>query len=322
MNAEEGLRVRKSFILKLLACATFIILAVIAVPHVSAEDAELPDVHMRISPVSTSVKNLDPGQQYDGTVKVTNIGGKPFDFKVYASPYGVQDLTYENSFEARGDFNQIVHWISFDQEEYLGLEPKATIEVPYHINIPADPPGGAQYAVIFYETINQDESAGVIQTINRLGHTIFAEVNGDTKKEGEVVSLNQRGLIFEPPLGSTFVIKNTGNVDFTAIHKLTVESVFGEKLYEDTKDYLMIAESSREAEHSWGEAPIIGLFKVTNEVRLLDEVRYDQTKLVLMAPIWLIIIVIAAIIVLVVLIIQKILKSRGSNMKLTASPLR
>ena len=302
---------RRGLILKLLVGVLLVVATAFGATTVIAEENELPDIYLQVSPVSTRLK-LDPTEQYDGSIKVSNVGKLAFDFKIYASPYNVEDLTYYQNFNERGNYNKITNWISFDQTNYPEITPGQTIEVFYHINVPADAPGGGQYAVIFAETAGKNNAESSIQTINRVGHTIYATVSGDTREEGELVSMEQKGLYFEGNIGSSAVVKNSGNVDFTSIHKLRVESIFGAELYNDSKNLTVIADTSRQVNREWDETPMVGLFKVTNEINFLGQNHYSETKLVLVMPVWLLIILIAVIVGLILLIVIK-LKKRGKK---------
>jgi len=313
---------KRGFVSKLLASALIMITAVFGINYAwAADNTELPDIYLQISPVSSRIK-LDPGDKYDGSIKVSNIGKLAFDFKVYASPYNVEDLTYHQNFNERGNFNKIVNWITFKKESYTALKPGKTVEVKYQINVPNNAPGGGQYAVIFAETAGKNAAESSIQTINRVGHTIYATISGDTVEVGELVSLEQAGLYFDGNIGSTAIVKNSGNVDFTSTHNFKVESIFGNELYNDTKSFTIIAETSRQVDREWEETPLIGLFKVTNEIRFLGQSQYSEEKLVLVMPIWMMIIIGVVIVALILLVVRKIKKSKKQTNKKPVLPTK
>ena len=299
---------KKSFITKILAG---IILAVVTVTGINTvfaeENSELPDIYLQVSPVSSRIK-LDPSQVYDGSIKVSNVGGSAFDVKIYASPYNVENLTYYQNFNERGNFNKIANWITFEQNVFPDMEPGTTIEVKYTITVPDDAPGGGQYAVLFAETTGKNSAESSIQTINRVGHTIYATVSGDTKEAGSLVSLDQKSLYFDGNIGSTAIIENSGNVDFTSINNLKVESIFGTELYNESKNFTIVADTSRQIEREWEETPMVGLFKVTNEIKFMGKSQFVESKLVLVMPIWLIVIFVIIIIALITLVVVKIRK--------------
>ena len=301
---------KKGFITKVLVGMLLMVTTAFGVTNAwAAKEAELPDIYLQISPVSTRL-DMNPGDKHKGTIKVSNIGKLAFDFKVYASPFNLEDLTYYQNFVERGNYNKIVNWITFSKLTYKDLKPGKTVEVKYAINVPKNAPGGGQYAVIFAETAGNNSAESSIQTINRVGHTIYATIKGDTNEAGELISVDQKGLFFGGNIESTTIIKNSGNVDFNSTHTLKIESIFGNELYRDTKNFPVIAETSRQIDREWKETPMVGLFKVTNDINFMGKNQYNETKLVLVMPIWLIISILVVIVVLIVLIAVKIKKAK------------
>lgn len=285
--------------------------AVLPFLPVAAEDEATPATWIQISPVSERV-SLSCEQSHEGKFKVSNIGSEAFDFDVYASPYGVADLSYDPIFDTDTNYTQLASWVSFDQKSYTGLAPGASIEVSYHINVPADCPGGGQYAVLFAQTVPKGDIEGSgmgLQTVSRVGELIFANMGGDTRKTGEFVSFDQNWWTDEKITSST-VVKNDGNVDFAVNQVFTVSNLFGQEMYNNTTDKSILPETSREMVQTWEETPFVGLFNVTNQTTFLGESPVNETKLVLVAPIWLIIafstVFCLIIILIVVIIVRKV----------------
>ncbi|MDR2524484.1 MAG: hypothetical protein LBC95_03045 [Candidatus Nomurabacteria bacterium] len=267
-------------------------------------DEAKPRIWIQVSPVSNQL-TLDEGQKYDGKLKVTNVGADTFDFRVYTNDYFVTDLDYEPIYEgSESTRNQIVDWTSFDQTEYKNLEPGASIEVPYHIAVPDSAPGGSQYAVLFAEVVGEEQqqlTGTAIQTVNRVGSLLFAKIRGETQETGELASIDQNWLFFAPPVTAQSVVKNTGNVDFAVHHTVTIKPPLGDKeIYKNTVDKLILPETSRKLEQKWEEAPFVGLFRVENQVKFLDQTHSDFSY-VLIAPLWLLIT--AAVILLLIIVI-------------------
>ena len=93
---------------------------------------------------------------------VKNIGTKGLRYRVYASPYVVKGENYDLDFseEASTSYTQISRWItilgedgSYAKEAEFAIEPGETQTIHYRIDVPEDVPGGAQYAVIWAQTI-------------------------------------------------------------------------------------------------------------------------------------------------------------------------
>jgi len=301
-----------------LVLAAFALAVIPFLPATAEEDTAKPTAWIQISPVNERL-NLGCEESHDGKFKVSNIGSEAFSFKVYANAYGVQDMTYDPIFGEEGAYSQLAKWISFGQGEYKDLGPGENIEVPYHIAIPADCPSGGQYAVLFAETIPKGEvSSGMgIQTISRVGMLVFVNLGGETRSTGEFIDFTQNWWTDEKVSSST-VVQNTGNVDFTVHQTYTVTSLFGAELYNNTSDKPVLPETTREITQKWEETPFMGLFNVTNKVSYLGQVPVDETKLVLVAPIWLIVtfstVFCLIIALIVVIIVKSVRKSKQSKL--------
>lgn len=299
--------------------ALFLAMAVAITPQlpVSAEEST-PATWIQISPVSERV-NLGCEQQHDGKFKVSNIGSEAFDFEVYANSYGVADMSYDPIFDKETTYTQLAGWISFSQKTYEGLEPGESVEVPYHISVPTDCPGGGQYAVLFAQTIPKGEISGGmgLQTVSRVGELIFANMGGETRKTGEFISFKQNWWTDEK-ISSTTVIENDGNVDFAVNQVFKIENLFGKEMYNSTTDKSILPESTREMVQTWEETPMIGLFRVTNQVSFIGKKPVDETKLVLVAPVWFIIafstVFCLLLILLVVIIVRKVRKNKQKKL--------
>jgi hypothetical protein len=289
-------------------------LPLVGAPAVSAEDQAKPNIWIQVSPVANQLK-LSPGDEYDGKLKVTNIGVEAFDFKVYASEYYATDMEYEPIFGQESARSQIARWVSFGQTEYPELQPDISVDVPYHVSVPADAPGGGQYAVLFAETISRDDTgatpgASSIKTVSRVGSLLYAKISGETRETGELVSLRQDNLFLSPPIGSELVVKNTGNVDFSVHYSVKVKSILGSKeIYSSSVDKLVLPNTSRRMELKWEESPWIGLFWVDNEATFLNKTEATDHKLVLIAPIWALIVI--TVILLLILIVVVAIIVRG-----------
>lgn len=287
-------------------------------PVLADEGEATPATWIQISPVSERV-NLGCEQAHDGTFKVSNIGSEAFDFEVYANAYGVADMSYDPIFDQETTYTQLAGWISFDQKTYNGLEPGDSVEVAYHINVPADCPGGGQYAVLFAQTIPTGEiTSGMgLQTVSRVGELIFVNMGGETRRDAEFISFEQNWWTDEK-VSSTTVVRNNGNVDFAVNQEFIVKNLFGKEMYNSTTDRSILPETSREMKQTWEETPMIGLFNVTNKTSYMGQTPVNETKLVLVAPIWFIIafstVFCLLLILIVVIIVRKVRKNKQKKL--------
>jgi hypothetical protein len=302
----------------LLSVAALLGLFVAPVARVGAEEESAnPASSIQLSPVSQRI-TLSANEKADSKIKITNTGTDALNFRVYATPYGVADVTYEANFDTENDFTKIASWISFDQSEYKNIAVGEVVEVPFHINAPSDIPAGGQYAVVFAETLPTDtpSAAGAsIQTVGRVGSLIYADLGGETRREGELVAFSQPTFA-EAHLKPMAQIKNSGNIDFSFNHTTVVKTLFGKEVFNNSISRSVLPSTTREITQEWTEAPSIGLYLVSNKISFLNQTPVDETKLVYVGPVWILVttsIILGLILILVVVIIVRKVRNNKKN---------
>lgn len=307
------------------------LLGLFSLPHsiVEANDetADNPISSIRLSPVSKRL-TLNSNELVDSKIKITNTGSKELNFRVYSAPYGVVDISYDADFERQTDYTKLSNWINFEKTEYTKIASGDTVDVPYNITVPEDIPGGGQYAVIFAETLpeNDDQAEGTsIQTVGRVGSLLYADLGGETRREGELISFNQPTFV-----GSTLKpvaqIRNSGNIDFDFTHSTNIKTLFGKEVFNNSISRSVLPATTREVAQEWSEAPVVGIYMVNNKISFLNETHVDETKLVYIGPLWILITVLIILglilILIVVIIIRKVRnnKKNKSNIKQNKYP--
>jgi hypothetical protein len=162
----------------------------------------------------------------------------------------------------------------------------------------------------------RDDAVEGVSIAKRVAYQIFGLVDGAVVSTGSVTSQSVPRYTSKVPLKTHFVVKNTGNTDFYAYGKLKVSSIFGRSVFETeegkrTRVFAFPESSPPEAEVSWQDAPI-GLYWVTQEVELFGNVTATK-RLVLVAPVWLIIVVACGLIALIYLIVNSIQQKKRIN---------
>jgi hypothetical protein len=256
-----------------------------------AADGDASMLNMKlIQTASSTVVDLQPGQKFNGQIRVQNDGDQPFRFKVYAMPFQVLDESYQNfDFETTSTRNQIVRWVSFPQTEYTAAVGQ-TLDVPYQIDVPASIPDGGQYAVIFAQTLLDEATEKLENSVKstvRLGQVIYGHPPGETIDKAEIVERRLGGWQQTTPLTTMVRLKNAGNTDFELQYQLTVnDALSNQEVYSSSSESVRILpETTRRIEMNWSQAPMIGWFRVTQKLSYLNET--DETsRLVLIMPIW------------------------------------
>lgn len=280
-------------------------------PHISTAvlaETAVYESHIQVSPSSDRLK-LDPGQEYDGSFVVNNIGTGAFSFSVYVTPFSMNDDCSEN-YETGSDYTEMSKWVTFDQSEFSNVQPGTGRTINYHIDVPNDIPSNSQYIAIFAETRKDSpDSDATINISQRVGYKVYVDLGGETRESGEVKSAQQSGFFFTPPVNSIFRVQNTGNIDFVSDHQMIVKDLFGKEIHNSSTSATVLPNSCREVELKY-DAPAFGIFNVTNKVGFLNGTQYDETKLVVVMPIYLLAIFGLVIILLIYAVILKLRKKK------------
>ena len=285
------------------------------------------DAAMKITPAVTSVYiKAGESQNYEFTIK--NTGPDAFKFRLYTSPYNVIDEDYNVDFNTETQFSQITRWITFQDDSgsfvsspTFSLEPGEERVVVYRIKVPSDIPDGGQYCVIHAETVNDSDSLsletnaiGISSTV-RVGMIILGHGPGETKNISEITDFHLTSMFTSHDIEAGAKVKNTGNTDFYAVYSLTIKSLFGNTVYDDSSNYAILPNSERKFTTSWAEAPLFGIFNVKYKVTALEEVR-EESHLIFIMPTFAIVIVLLllTLIIITTIILLRKRKERSSRL--------
>lgn len=320
---------------KLISCLTALALMATSVfgpfaPSVHAEESkteELPATWLQLSPTDITV-TLKGGDVLSGNsdlcpealdagcaVEVKNIGSQPFRYRLYAAPYNVKGENYDLNFTEGTSYTQITRWMKFlsaegtyENEVQYDINPGETQLVYYRIEVPEDVPGGAQYAVIFAQTVgNGAASSSSIQTYSQVGVRVVGRSIGNTRRTAEVTDYGFQRFTFGGKLEAHAAIKNTGNTDFEANCYYTARTLFGKELYSDTKSLVAYPDTEYHVDIEWENTPFVGIFTVEFKVVGADVDR-TETHIVVVMPIFimiLLILLLTIIIAWIIIIIRK-----------------
>lgn len=248
-----------------------------------------------LSPASNRL-TIDAGQTRKGTLKVINDGTIAYDFVVYASPYSVSNGAYVPNYNDKKANADLYTWVTFDKKDYT-LNPGQSIDVPYTIVVPADAAPGGHYGVLFAET-QADEGNGQIARKKRVGSIVYSTVNGDYITAGKQIDAQIDWLQLGGPVVATATVENTGNVDFLMTELLEVKNVFGAVSYKKTNERIVLPKTTRDIGMSWENGPIMGLYNVKVETKILDKVTTKQSWVLLM-PMWILVVMVIAIVAII-----------------------
>ena len=285
-------------------CATLkIVMAFVCLASFTTKNAHAANAMFQVSPMHQII-SLTPGETYYGTFKVTNPEQSDADFYYQLSvlPFHVDD-SYEVIFENNGDYNQIVDWLQLEWNEGT-IPPNETHQIRFKINVPEDAPAGGQYAAIKVSSkLGTADDGGVsIQNRYEIAHIIYAEVAGETKRQGDITDVSVPSFLFSGNITGSARIKNTGNVHSNVASTLQVFPLFSkEEVFtneEDPKIGTILPETERTTVLTWEETPSIGIFHVIYNVEY-EGVESKVDKMVIVCPLWLLFLIILALFLLI-----------------------
>lgn len=312
-----------------------IVVALAGVANVSApvfadesEESETPATWLQVSPTALTVTlmsgDIISGQSskcpeaLDGgcIIEIKNLGTESFRYRVYASPYSVTGKDEVNfSDSASTSFTQISRWLSFlgsdgeyHDEVIYEIAPGETQTVGYRIEVPEDVPGGAQYAVIWAQTLSNGSAGGTgVQTLSQAGVVVSGRSIGNTVQQAEVTDYNFTRFALGGSLTAHANIKNTGNTDFDAYYSYTARTLFGKELYTDNGSIPTFPGVDYDIDLSWDNTPFLGIFTVEFKISgaNLDK---SETHIVMIMPVFvmvLLILLLTVVIIWIIIIIRK-----------------
>lgn len=278
-----------------------------------------------VLPMNQSI-SLKPGEVYEGSVKIVNPASSASDFAytVSATPYGVSNEYYDADLITDSDRTAISKWIKI-KEPKGKVKPNETKEINFTIKVPENAPAGGQYATIAISSDNESSSNDglAVQSIHELASIIYADVDGETIQEGEVLENNIPGFVTSTPITLSALLNNTGNVHSTATFTITATDVFTGQVILPTEENsgryseYILPETTRYTERQLDNLPSLGIVKVSQTITYNGQTSTNE-KQVFICPVWFLIlatITLIAIIVSIVLIIKKHKRRKVSTLQ-------
>lgn len=278
------------------------------------------DVGISVSPMIQKII-LNPGESYTGSFTVFNQASNQDDliYETEVIPF-FADENYDAIYEKVDNYNQIVDWITVDNGSGA-LSPNSGTDIIYTINVPNDAPAGGQYAAIRVLSVNKqkDNDDGMSTNINvryGIAYTIFAEISGVTKRQGEIIDVNIPSFMLSGNIMGVSTVQNTGNVHSEAKYTLQVFPLFSdEEIYtneESPATRTILPNRTLYNEVSWSDTPAMGIFNVIYTVEF-EGVTTQVSKMVIKCPIWLLFIIIFVIFAIIIWMISRARSHRKSH---------
>ena len=262
-------------------------------------------LRVAISPAIQRME-LDPNAVYKNNITVTNDSDRDAVFYMSAAPYSVEEINYAPIYTVRNAYTQIASWITFSEDE-VEVPAHNSVVVDYIVTVPADAPGGGQYAVIFAEARESGEQSS-IQPAASPGMLVMAKLSGTTRETGEIKDTKISNFLLAPPVSASVTLENTGNIDASSKVSLKIENYFsGEVIYDGSAtpvENVILPGTSRTVDISHSNVPRLGILKATLTTEFLGDAEI-KTRIVFICPIWFIVLVVLILAVLIFRIISR-----------------
>lgn len=287
-----------------------------------------------LMPVS-KVLQISSNSEYEDSITINNDSDDKMEVEIYAAPYSYvyseSENIYKLGFSHENNFTQITRWIKI-QGNSGDWKEKTTRSIPAHesavvkykISTPDNIPAGGQYAVIFAHTLTAVTSENGIRTEASPGMVIYGRSNeGEVKVSAAISDMKiQLGVEDGESKRNNFFasakVKNEGNIDFSAVGKLKVDSILGGGSYETPANEAhisVIPESELTVQDEWEDSPSFGIYKVTWTVTAGDSNETIETIIFVNPLIFVIILIIVlTIISICITIVIRKRKERRSRL--------
>ena len=277
---------------------------------------------IKVTPMSVRVK-LRANETEEGVLTVTNATDNALEYKIYASPYYV-DENYSPVFSVENAYTKLSKWITFGGEEDIfgeeytvRIEGGGSREIKYRVAMPEGADDNSQYAIIFIESSDPDQEtvSGVILN-SRVGVTVYGETDKNVVKisegqaVGEIGEAHMDSFMLGGNLEVSAPVTNSGNISMNATEHLVVKNIFGVELYNVNNTVEVMPETTRDVAIEWEATPIMGFLNVEYTITA-GEAEISGSQFVTKLPVAVIALVLAALIVAAISL-TRILKNRKS----------
>lgn len=305
------------------------VLAIIGVVLQNVDSAMAEGYGLTMAPMNQKIV-LNPGDSLNSSFKISNPSNSTQDtyYKIEVEPFYKNEKN-EIEYVAEGDSGNIVNWTTVNIPVEGKLAPNETKDVTFTIDVPESAPGGGQYMSILVTASAKPESdetqventegdsGATIKEVKKMSHLVYAEVSGNTVRNGEIKDANLPSFLLSGKITGSATVYNAGNVHGDAKYTLKIYPLFSdEEIYtneENPATFLVLPKREVYSEVSWDQTPGIGIFNAVFTVEFEgDNDAVEISKLIIICPIWLLFIIFFVIAAIIIWIVMRI---RGRNQK-------
>jgi hypothetical protein len=218
-----------------------------------------------ISP-STVEKSINPGEQTQGVINVTNSSSVPLTFQGSLLDFIVKDKQGTPDFLAPQTLSN-----RFSASSWIGIAPQTFQIAPfdkalvnYYIQIPSDARPGGRYAAVIFKPTNPIAIQGSGTSVNaQIGSLFYINVLGRIKEQAKVTRFSTKIFSETGPVTILTSIQNLGDLHIKPVGQIEVYDMLGRKLSTLPLDQKNIfpGGSERDYKNIFGQTIMLGRFK-------------------------------------------------------------
>lgn len=261
---------------------------------------------------------LMPGEVYEGSIVVANPNGSENDLEYSVSIGSFSQKQSDGGVDDYGTvdtdtvlpYNQMMEWIKLGKENGV-ISPNQSDKIPFTITVPEDAAAGGQYATILVQddTKMGDNSNGniAIESKVRIASIIYAEVAGETREEGTIISNNIPTFSLSNKLEASSIVKNNGNVHTNAEYILQVWPLFSDEeicTNEESVGKSLIMPETEKYHIESCNLPVVGIFKAKQTVKIFGETSITE-RTVIVCPAWLLFLILFGLTAIIIYFIAR-----------------
>lgn len=261
---------------------------------------------------------LKKGKTYSGeiSIAVPSDATEDFAYSVSVSPYSVtsdESNDYVEDLMNSGAYTQIVDWVTVEEPEGT-IEPNGVKKIHFKIDVPADAPVGGQYAVLMVgQKADATSGSGAsIQSVIEIASILYATVDGEIIKGGEILENNIPGFSFNNTVKIGALIRNDGNAHSVAGFEVKVTNFFtGEVIFPKEEDEnnvfteVIMPGTTKSTSREITNLPVLGVVNILQDVTFNGQTVKKNVN-VIICPLWFLGLVFLSICAIVTFIILRI----------------
>lgn len=200
-----------------------------------SQSAKAQGVGIKISPVKVE-DVVDPGQTYQGSLKVTNEANEDRTFYVYLKDFKAGDESGSPIIIAPGSEEGyfLASWIDITADA-IPLKAGEEVRIPYSIKVPEETGPGGYFGGVYFGTkppklnLNSGDQGAGMSIAQQAGSLILLRVKGDVYEEAFVREFTTDKNYYSTPFDVKFItrIENKGNVHVKPYGAIRITDMFG-----------------------------------------------------------------------------------------------